>query len=155
MSNSHFPPEVWHMVIGNTLRGNAIDYTADKIGCSHQTVFDMRHKVLMSLRRLPEVNGVCRGDVSGVDETFVLDCYKVKKLDGSISRKPCKHGAKAEKRAFPMNISVFVLASSVKGKYLPLRLTGQNPVRKCLLVYSKVILQMVHSPCVTGCLLKY
>ena len=98
MSNSHFPAEVWRKVIEDTIHGNAIDYTAQRIGCSHQAVFDMRHKVLMSLQQLPEINGVCLGDVSEFDETFVLDCYKGKKLDSSIPRKPRRHGAKAEKR---------------------------------------------------------
>lgn len=98
MSNSHFPADVWREVIKDTVHGNAIDYTAQRIGCSHQAVFDMRHKVLMSLQQLPEINKVCLGDVSEFDETFVLDCYKGKKLDSSIPRKPRKHGAKAEKR---------------------------------------------------------
>ena len=49
MSNSHFPAEVWREVIKDTVHGNALDYTAQRIGCSHQAVFDMRHKVLMSL----------------------------------------------------------------------------------------------------------
>lgn len=98
MSNSHFPAEIWREVIEDTVHGNAIDYTAQRTGCSHQAVFDMRHKVLMSLQQLPEINEVCLGDVSEFDETFVLDCYKGKELDSSIPRKPRKHGAKAEKR---------------------------------------------------------
>ena len=97
MSNSHFPAEVWHTVINDTLRGNAIDYTAQRTGCSHQAVFNMRHKVLMALQKLTEIDKVCLGDVSEFDETFVLDCYKGKKLDVSISRKPRRHGAKAGK----------------------------------------------------------
>lgn len=47
MSNSHFSAEVWREVIKDTVHGNAIDYTAQRIGCSHQAVFDMRHKVLI------------------------------------------------------------------------------------------------------------
>ena len=76
----------------------AIDYTAKRIGCSHQAVFDMRHKVLMALQQLPETSGMCLGEVSEFDETFVLDCYKGKEMDGSIPRGPRRHGAKAEKR---------------------------------------------------------
>lgn len=52
----------------------------------------------MSLQKLPEISGSCLGGVSEFDETFVLDCYKGKELDSSISKKPRKHGAKAEKR---------------------------------------------------------
>lgn len=98
MSNSHFPEEVWAEVIADTLRGNAIDYTAERLGLYHQAVFDMRHKVLMALRQMPEVEAVCLGDVSELDETFVLDCYKGRKLGDDIPRNPRRHGAKAEKR---------------------------------------------------------
>lgn len=98
MANSHFPAKVWKEVIEDTLHGNAIDYTAQRTGCSHQTVFNMRHKVLMSLQEFPEINGVRLGEVSEFDETFVPNCYKGRKLDSSIQRKPRKHGAKAEKR---------------------------------------------------------
>ena len=58
----------------------------------------MRHKILMALLELPVVADICLGDVSEFDETFVLDCYKGKKLDTGIGRKPRKHGAKALKR---------------------------------------------------------
>lgn len=98
MSNSHFPPKVWREVIKDTIQGNALDYTAQRIGCSHQAVFDMRHKILMSLQQLPEISGVCLGGVSEFDETYVLDCYKGKELGVSIPRNPRKHGAKAIKR---------------------------------------------------------
>lgn len=98
MSNSHFPSEVWAEVIEDTLRGNAIDYTAKRLGLYHQATFDMRHKILMALQQMPEICNACLGEVSELDETFVLDCYKGKPLDDDISRKPHKHGAKAEKR---------------------------------------------------------
>lgn len=98
MSNSHFPEEIWHEAIKDTVRGNALDYTANRIGCSHQAAFDMRHKILLALQQLPEACGACLGDVSEFDETFVLDCYKGKGLDSSIPREPRRHGAKAEKR---------------------------------------------------------
>ena len=98
MSNSHFPQEAWQEAIRDTVRGNAIDYTAEKLGCSHQAAFGMRHKILMALQQLPETRDICLGEVSEFDETFVLDCYKGKTLDSSITRNARKHGAKAEKR---------------------------------------------------------
>ena len=52
----------------------------------------------MPLQQMPEICNACLGEVSELDETFVLDCYKGKPLDNDISRKPLKHGAKAEKR---------------------------------------------------------
>ena len=98
MSNSHFPQEVWAEVIEDTLRGNAIDYTAERLGLYHQAVYDMRHKILMALQQMPEVKNICIGEVSELDETFVLDCYKGKKLADDVHRKARKHGAKAQKR---------------------------------------------------------
>lgn len=58
----------------------------------------MRHKILVVLQQMPEICNACLGEVSELDETFVLDCYKGKPLDNDISRKPLKLGAKAEKR---------------------------------------------------------
>ena len=110
----------------------------------------MRHKVLMSLQQLPEADKVCLGDVSEFDETFVLDCYKGKKLDSSISRKPRKHGAKAEKEAFPMNMCASVPEFCVKVMHLLPLSIGQNLVQKNSSAYSKDILQMEHLPFVTA-----
>lgn len=50
MSNSHFLADAWREAISDTVYGNAIDYTADKIGRSHKAVFHMRHKILMALQ---------------------------------------------------------------------------------------------------------
>lgn len=98
MANSHFTVSVWKEMIADTLHGNSIDFSAKRLGLYHQAAFDMRHKILMALLELPVVADICLGDVSEFDETFVLDCYKGKKLDTGIGRKPRKHGAKALKR---------------------------------------------------------
>lgn len=98
MSMSHYPADIWKEVIEDTLRGNAIDYSVKRFGVSHQAVFDMRHKILLALQDLPETQNVCLNEVSELDETFVLESYKGKKLPAEVSRKPRKHGAKAQKR---------------------------------------------------------
>ena len=98
MANSHFTVSVWKEMIADTLHGNSIDFSAKRLGLYHQAAFDMRHKILMALLELPVVADICLGDVSEFDETFVLDCYKGKKLNTGIGRKPRKHGAKALKR---------------------------------------------------------
>ncbi len=97
MYKSHFPINVWKEVITDTVCGKSIDYTAGRLGLYHQAVFDMRHKILMALQELDDVKNVSLGDVSELDETFVLDCYKGKKFGDNMSREPRKHGAKAEK----------------------------------------------------------
>lgn len=98
MSMSHYPANVWKEVITDTLRGNAIDYSVKRLGVSHQAVFDMRHKILLALQDLPETKNVCLSEVTELDETFVLESYKGKKLPTDASRKARKHGAKAQKR---------------------------------------------------------
>lgn len=52
----------------------------------------------MANQELPEVADTCLGEVSEFDETFVLDCYKGRKLESIVNRAPRRHGAKAQKR---------------------------------------------------------
>lgn len=98
MSQSHFSETVWQEVISDTVRGNSIDYSANKLNINHRTLFDMRHKILLALQELPETKHVLLGGVSELDETFVLECYKGKPLPETVERKARKHGAKAQKR---------------------------------------------------------
>lgn len=133
MENSHFPEETWCEVIRDTVRGDAIDYTAHKIGCSHQAVFGMRHKILMSLQQLPESDRVCLGDVSEFDETFVLDCYKGRKLDSSVPRRPRRHGAKAEKRGISNEYICICTGIQRKGDALAVTVNRAKPSAKELI----------------------
>lgn len=98
MSMSHFPASVWKEVIAGTLHGDAIDYTAKNLGLSHPCVFGMRHKVLLALQDIISDDPVILSEVSEFDETFVLECYKGKKLPAEVARPARKHGAKAQKR---------------------------------------------------------
>lgn len=98
MSQSHSSEAVWQEVINDTVQGNAIGYSAKKLGINYHTVFDMRHKILLALQELPEIKQVLLEGVSELDETFVLECYKGKPLPETIGRKARKHGAKAQKR---------------------------------------------------------
>ena len=133
MSQSHFNGAVWQEVISDTVQGNAIDYSAKKLGISHRTVFDMRHKVLLALQELPETENILLDGVSELDETFVLESYKGKTLPETVGREARKHGAKAQKRknvASPTNTSVSVPESSAKGMLMLPRPTGQNRMQK-------------------------
>lgn len=78
----------------DTVHGCAIDYSAKNLGLSHQTVFNMRHKILLALQNDPDSKNILLGEVSELDETFVLDSYKGKQLPEGVTR---KHGAKAQK----------------------------------------------------------
>lgn len=98
MSHSHSGASVWTEVIRDTVSGDAIGYTAKRLGLNHQTIFHMRHKLLLGLQQLPERKNLLLGEVTELDETFVLDSYKGKQLPDTVCRKARKHGATAAKR---------------------------------------------------------
>lgn len=98
MSMSHYPATVWKEVITDTLGGHALDYTAKRMSLSHQCVFNMRHKILLALQDIAASEPVILGQVSELDETFVLESFKGKKLSPGIGRSARRHGAKAQKR---------------------------------------------------------
>ena len=98
IQGSHSSATVWKQVISDTVAGVAIDKTADNLDLHHETVFNMRHKILycveQSLMANPtELTGVCE-----TDETYVLESVKGRKIPGDYHRKPRKHGAVAAKR---------------------------------------------------------
>lgn len=97
MAESHQPLAVWQQFVAHTLQMRPLDDSAQELGLSHQCAFDMRHKILLALQDLYQDNPTMLGDVTELDETYVLESYKGKKLPDCIGRKPRKHGAKAEK----------------------------------------------------------
>ncbi len=98
MACSHYNQSVWADFIRDTLYGETLDFSAKKYGFSHQTAFNMRHKVLMALQDLLENDPVLLSGIAECDETFVLDCYKGSQVPETAGRKARKHGAKAAKR---------------------------------------------------------
>lgn len=98
MSMSHQTSAVWDAMIEDTLNGNALSYSEKKLNISHQVAFNMRHKILLSLQDLETKNPSLLQDVSELDETFVLECFKGKPLPDTVDRPARKHGAKAQKR---------------------------------------------------------
>jgi len=98
LSSSHFGEAVWKHVIRDTVNGVSMKKTAKALQIAEPTVFNMRHKILLSLEaenaRTPAILSV----VCELDDTFVLESYKGKKLPKDFWRKPRKHGAKAQKR---------------------------------------------------------
>ena len=98
IKNSHSGSAVWKQVISDTVAGVSIDKTAENLDLHHETVFNMRHKILycveQSLIANPtELTGVCE-----TDETYVLESVKGSKIPKDYHREPRKHGAVASKR---------------------------------------------------------
>ena len=98
MDNSRQPQELWEEAMADTIAGDAIDFTAERLGLSHDCVFNMRHKILLGLRDVLAEAGTCLAGVSELDETFVLDSYKGSPMPSHAGRPARKHGAKAQKR---------------------------------------------------------
>ena len=127
MANSHFPAAVWKEVTEDTLRGKAIDYSAKRLGMYHQRVFDIRHKILLALQELPEVKNICLREVSELDETYVLDSYKGKKLAPTVGRKARRHGAKAQKRGISSEYLCICTGIQRKGNALAATVNRAKP----------------------------
>lgn len=98
MNNFHYGQSIWGNFIRDTLYGKTLDDSAQEYNFSHQTAFNMRHKVLMALQYLSKDNPVLLSGISEFDETFVLDCYKGSPIPEEAGREARKHGAKAAKR---------------------------------------------------------
>lgn len=97
-ANSHYDRLVWTGFVRDTLYSETMDDSAERFGFSHQTAFNMRHKVLMALQDMLEKDPVSLSGIAELDETFVLDCYKGAPVPECTGRKARKHGAKAAKR---------------------------------------------------------
>jgi transposase-like protein len=98
IAHTHSSATVWKQVIRDTIDGISIDKTADSLELAHSTVFNMRHKILCCVEQdiidsHIEMEGVCE-----VDETYVLESVKGRKIAEDYHRKPRKHGAVASKR---------------------------------------------------------
>ena len=96
--NSHFGESVWKQVIRDTVKGVAIDKTAENLHLDHKTVFNMRHKILFAVEQEECNNPTTLSGVCEADETYVLESFKGTKLPDDFWRKPRKHGGVAEKR---------------------------------------------------------
>lgn len=99
MENSRFSEDVWESLISDTLDGTvSMDSTAESLGMHHSTVFHLRHKILMALEQHFSDNPAVLGNISELDETYVLECLKGTKFSAGSLRKPRKHGARASGR---------------------------------------------------------
>lgn len=97
MQGSHSSPTVWKQVISDTVEGVPIDKTANNLDLHHETVFNMRHKILYCIEQSLVANPTALTGTCETDETYVLESEKGRKFPENHHRKPRKHGAKASK----------------------------------------------------------
>ena len=98
MENSHATRSQWKQVIIDTLDGQSIDHTASCIGLHHETVFNMRHKILIGMTKYLEEDPVVLEEIAELDETYVLESLKGSKFPDNAPRPPRRHGERANKR---------------------------------------------------------
>jgi len=96
--HSHSGEAVWKQVIRDTLDGIPIAETAGGLSLSTDTVFRMRHKILLALETEEERNPTVLDGVCEFDDTYVLESLKGgKKIPEDYYREARKHGAVAQK----------------------------------------------------------
>jgi transposase-like protein len=94
---SRYGEAVWKQVIRDTINGLSLDETAENLEIHHETVFNMRHKILHSLELAEKESPTKFEGICEMDETYILESYKGSKLPTNFYRKPRNHGQKARK----------------------------------------------------------
>jgi transposase-like protein len=98
LCKSHSGEAVWKEVIRDTVNGVSLDETAGKLSLHHETVFNMRHKILYCIEEEEKRNATRLTGVCEADETYLLENSKGQKLPPDYWRESRKHGAVAQKR---------------------------------------------------------
>ena len=93
-AHSHQSKDSWVTMIEDTLSLKPLDETAKTIGVCHETVFNMRHKLLAFMESMVN-DGDALDELVEADETYVIESQKGVKCE---DRKPRKHGEGASKR---------------------------------------------------------
>lgn len=130
MAHSHYGQSIWVDFIRDTLYGKTLDDSAEEYNFSHQTAFNMRHKVLMALQDLSKDNPVLLSGISEFDETYVLDCYKGGSVPEAAGREARKHGAKAAKRGISSEYIAICTGIQRDGSAVAATVNRAKPSRK-------------------------
>ena len=133
MFMSHFDKNIWEEMLRDTIDGHALIYSEKRLGISHQVAFHMRHKLLLAFQNVRENDPVVLSDVSELDETFVLECYKGRELPSKVARKSRKHGAKAVKRGISNEYVCICTGVQRKGNALVESINRAKPTSEELL----------------------
>lgn len=116
LSMSHFGMDVWQDFLRQTLEGDSLSYAEKTLGLTHQTAFNMRHKLLMALEDFFVNSPWFWGMSLNLTKPSCLTAIK-----GNISPKQpagqaAAMGQKPKNVAYPMSMSVSVLVSSGRVK---------------------------------------
>jgi transposase-like protein len=117
IAHSHSSETVWEQVIRDTVYGISLDQTASALDLSHSTVFHMRHKILHRVEQALTENPVELEGTCEVDEAYILESVKGRKIPEDYHRKPRKHGAVASKRG--ISSEYICVCTSISGSGRP------------------------------------
>lgn len=120
IANSHGGESVWRQVIRDTVEGVSLDNTADSLDLHHQTVFNMRHKILLCLENELMACPVVLDGVCELDETYVLESVKGRKIPEGYHRKARKRGGKVSKRGVSNEQICIQTAATGDGRFIAL-----------------------------------
>jgi hypothetical protein len=87
----------WIRAVRDMIGGVAIGKTAEALGVSYSTAFNMRHKILLAMEQMEGLSPQIPTNASELDETYVLESLKGAKIPGDYHRSPRRHGSKARK----------------------------------------------------------
>ena len=127
IQNSHSSPTVWKQVIEDTIDGISIDKTAENLEMHHDTIFNMRHKILYCIEQSLIANPTPLQGVCETDETYVLESVKGWKIPDDYHRKPRKHGAVASKRGISNEYICVCTSVTGEGENLAISVNRATP----------------------------
>ena len=119
MANSHYGRLIWTGFIRDTLYSETMDGSAERFGFSHQTAFNMRHKVLMALQDMLEKDPVSLSGMRNLMKPLYLIATRVLLFRSVQDARHVNMAQRQKKGAFQMNMSQSVPVSSVTVALLP------------------------------------
>ena len=130
LESSRYGEAVWKQAIRDTIGGVSLDKTAASLEMTHATAFNMRHKILSALETAEGLEPTVLNGACEIDDTYVLESVKGKKIPEGYWRGPRKHGAKASKPGIS-NEQVSIMAGvSREGKIYTKTLNRATPSKE-------------------------
>ena len=129
IANSHSSASVWKAVIDDTVRGVSLDETAASLDLTHQTVFNMRHKILYTVEQAILANPVMLEGACQVDETYVLESEKGREFPFYHHREPRTNG-KAQKPGLSNEYICLCTGFTSEGKMIARAVNRATPSKE-------------------------
>ena len=123
-AESHQPLSVWRQFVADTLHLRSIDDFARDLGVTHQCAFHMRHKILLALLDMYQDTPTMLGEVTELDETYVLESYKGQALPDDAGR-----AARKQNESTSMSTTIPGLCAAPSGSTLTATMAS-GPTRR-------------------------